>query len=119
MTAGSIPVPTVVPLRVPGPGESKFNIDTNTRVELRSVVPASENVSIYYTINGTRPDPSGKGNHLHKSTYMYSGPFTLPPGKVVLKVGFQLCHVTSVSHDNNQFMFNNDFNSFYSCEAVS
>ncbi|XP_075262924.1 double zinc ribbon and ankyrin repeat-containing protein 1-like [Convolutriloba macropyga] len=85
MTAGSIPVPTVVPLRVPGPGESKFNIDTNTRVELRSVVPASENVSIYYTINGTRPDPSGKVNHLHKSTYMYSGPFTLPPGKVVLK----------------------------------
>ena len=113
MTAGSIPVPTVVPLRVPAAGESKFNINTNTRVELRSAVPASESISIHYTINGTRPDPFNRSNHLHKSTFMYVGPFTLPAGKIVLKalaclpdgkesgVNTKTLHVTYVEPDEN------------------
>ena len=34
MTAGSIAVPTIVPLRPPIPGKPKTSIDSNTKVEL-------------------------------------------------------------------------------------
>ena len=38
MTAGSIAVPTVIPLRPPMPGRPKSNIDSNTKVELKTGV---------------------------------------------------------------------------------
>ena len=34
MTAGSIVVPAIVPLRTPIPGKTKSSIDTNTKIEL-------------------------------------------------------------------------------------
>lgn len=36
MTAGSITVPTIIPLRPPVPGKPKHIIDSNTRIELKS-----------------------------------------------------------------------------------
>lgn len=36
MTAGSIIVPTIIPLRAPAPGRPKQLIDSNTRIELKS-----------------------------------------------------------------------------------
>lgn len=36
MTAGAVGVPTVIPLRVPIPGQAKNSVDTNTKIELRS-----------------------------------------------------------------------------------
>jgi hypothetical protein len=36
MTAGSIAVPTIVPLRAPAPGKLKNVIDTQTPIELRT-----------------------------------------------------------------------------------
>ena len=34
MTAGSIPVPAIIPIRTPLPGRSKLSIDSNTKIEL-------------------------------------------------------------------------------------
>lgn len=36
MTAGSICVPQIIPLRVPVPGKGKYDVDTNTPVEIKS-----------------------------------------------------------------------------------
>ena len=36
MTAGSIAVPTIVPLRPPIPGRPKASIDSNTKIELNT-----------------------------------------------------------------------------------
>ena len=36
MTAGSIIVPTIIPLRAPAPGRPKQFIDSNTRIEIKS-----------------------------------------------------------------------------------
>jgi len=36
MTAGSVSVPQVIPLRIPLPGKAKRRIDSGTRVEIKS-----------------------------------------------------------------------------------
>ncbi|XP_053376654.1 double zinc ribbon and ankyrin repeat-containing protein 1-like [Mercenaria mercenaria] len=81
MTAGSIAVPTIVPLRPPIPGKPKSSIDSNTKIELST---ESNGARIYYTINGTKPDPFPKVSQT-KYTMEYQGPFTLPAGKQTLK----------------------------------
>lgn len=40
--------------------------------------------TIYYTINGTKPDPFPKVG-VEKCTMQYMGPFTLPSGKQTVK----------------------------------
>ncbi|XP_060582060.1 double zinc ribbon and ankyrin repeat-containing protein 1-like isoform X2 [Ruditapes philippinarum] len=81
MTAGSIAVPTIFPLRPPIPGKPKSSIDSNTKIELST---ESNGARIYYTINGTKPDPFPKVGQA-KYTMEYQGPFTLPAGKQTLK----------------------------------
>ncbi|KAH3844481.1 double zinc ribbon and ankyrin repeat-containing protein 1-like [Dreissena polymorpha] len=81
MTAGSIAVPTIVPLRPPIPGKPKTSIDSNTKIELST---ESNGAKIYYTINGTKPDPFPKVGSA-KYTMEYQGPFTLPAGKQTVK----------------------------------
>ncbi|XP_052765985.1 double zinc ribbon and ankyrin repeat-containing protein 1-like isoform X2 [Mya arenaria] len=81
MTAGSIAVPTIVPLRPPIPGRSKTSIDSNTKIELST---ESNGAKIYYTINATKPDPFPKVG-MAKYTMEYQGPFTLPAGKQTVK----------------------------------
>lgn len=82
MTAGSIAVPTIIPLRAPVIGKAKNLIDTNTRIEIKSDTPG---VEIYYTINGARPEPFQALGSSDKSTFRYKEPFTLPEGKITLK----------------------------------
>lgn len=81
MTAGSIAVPTIIPLRLPQHGRSKTSIDSNTKIELHS---DSKDVDIHYTINGTKPDPFPKTGVV-RCTMQYVGPFTLPPGKQTVR----------------------------------
>ncbi|XP_067682776.1 double zinc ribbon and ankyrin repeat-containing protein 1-like isoform X1 [Haliotis asinina] len=80
MTAGSIIVPTIIPLRAPVPGRSKLSIDSATKIEVRT---ETRDTDIHYTINGTRPNPFQKMGE--KCTLQYRGPFTLPPGKQTVK----------------------------------
>ncbi|KAK7477462.1 hypothetical protein BaRGS_00031286 [Batillaria attramentaria] len=80
MTAGSVAVPTIIPLRFPVAGTHKTAIDSNTKIELRT---ETKDAVIYYTINGTKPDPFQKFGD--RCTMRYRGPFTLPAGKQTVK----------------------------------
>lgn len=78
MTAGSVAVPTIIPLKAPsGP---KHVIDSATRVELRSDTNAT---LVFYTLEGSRPAPFQKLGRSH--THTYRAPFTLSAGKVTIK----------------------------------
>ncbi|KFQ33590.1 Double zinc ribbon and ankyrin repeat-containing protein 1, partial [Merops nubicus] len=82
MTAGSVSVPQVIPLRIPPPGKAKHEIDTNTLVEIKSDTPE---VSIYYTLDGSKPELIRKPGYREQSTFKYEGPIVLPVGKIVVK----------------------------------
>ncbi|KAM9317195.1 double zinc ribbon and ankyrin repeat-containing protein 1 [Gastrophryne carolinensis] len=82
MTAGSICVPQIIPLRVPPPGKGKYEIDTNTAIEIKSDTP---DVSIFYTLDGSKPDLQRKVGYAENTTLKYRGPFTLPDGKITVK----------------------------------
>ncbi|KAM8946386.1 double zinc ribbon and ankyrin repeat-containing protein 1 isoform 2-T2 [Pelodytes ibericus] len=82
MTAGSISVPQIIPLRVPLPGRGKYEVDTNTPIEIKSDSP---DVTIFYTLDGRKPDLMKKTGYGENSTLKYRGPFTLPDGKITVK----------------------------------
>ncbi|XP_075059914.1 double zinc ribbon and ankyrin repeat-containing protein 1 [Mixophyes fleayi] len=82
MTAGSICVPQIIPLRVPLPGKGKCEVDTNTPIEIKSDSP---NVSIFYTLDGNKPELFKKVGHTENTTLKYRGPFRLPDGKITVK----------------------------------
>uniref|UniRef100_A0A8C0IIV5 Double zinc ribbon and ankyrin repeat-containing protein 1 n=1 Tax=Bubo bubo TaxID=30461 RepID=A0A8C0IIV5_BUBBB len=82
MTAGSVSVPQVIPLRIPLPGKSKHEIDTNTLVEIKSDTPE---VSIYYTLDGSKPELIRKPGYGDHNTFKYKGPIILPVGKIMVK----------------------------------
>ncbi|XP_066553211.1 double zinc ribbon and ankyrin repeat-containing protein 1 [Amia ocellicauda] len=82
MTAGSIVAPQIIPIRVPLPGKSKNQIDTSTPVEIKSDTP---DVSIYFTLDGSKPEVVKKPGSRENSTLKYRGPITLPEGKVSVK----------------------------------
>nr|XP_009509283.1 PREDICTED: double zinc ribbon and ankyrin repeat-containing protein 1 [Phalacrocorax carbo] len=71
MTAGSVSVPQVIPLRIPLPGKSKHEIDTNTFVEIKS--------------DGSKPELIRKPGCGEHNTFKYKGPIILPVGKVMVK----------------------------------
>ncbi|XP_009893129.1 PREDICTED: double zinc ribbon and ankyrin repeat-containing protein 1 [Charadrius vociferus] len=71
MTAGSISVPQVIPLRIPLPGKAKHEIDTNTLVEIKS--------------DGSKPELIRKRGYGEHNTFKYKGPILLPVGKVMVK----------------------------------
>jgi len=79
MTAGMVAVPTIVPLKAPGSGR-KWEIDTRTAIEISSKTP---NTVIYYTTDGTKPEPFKKLGQ--SSTYRYVKPIYLGIGKITLK----------------------------------
>ena len=82
MAAGSISAPTVIPLRIPTSfSQSKLCIDTDTPIELSS---ASPNVKIFYTLNGTKPNPFER-DFKKSPTFPYTAPFTLCIGKHTIK----------------------------------
>ncbi|XP_075352723.1 double zinc ribbon and ankyrin repeat-containing protein 1 isoform X1 [Mycteria americana] len=82
MTAGSVSVPQVIPLRIPLPGKAKHEIDTNTPVEIKSDTPE---VSIYYTLDGSKPELIRKPGYGEHNTFKYKGPIILPVGKIMVK----------------------------------
>ncbi|NWH78259.1 DZAN1 protein, partial [Piaya cayana] len=82
MTAGSVSVPQVIPLCIPLPGKAKHEIDTNTLVEIKSDTPE---VSIYYTLDGSKPELTRKPGYREHSTFKYNGPIMLPVGKIIVK----------------------------------
>ena len=57
-------------------------IDTQTRLELRCDHGEAD---IYFTIDGSAPDPFPAIGGGRRSTYAYEQPIALPPGKVVVK----------------------------------
>ncbi|XP_049689844.1 double zinc ribbon and ankyrin repeat-containing protein 1 isoform X1 [Accipiter gentilis] len=82
MTAGSVSVPQVIPLRTPLPGKAKHEIDTNTLIEIKSDTPE---VSIYYTLDGSKPEVIRKPRYGEQNTFKYKGPIVLPVGKIMVK----------------------------------
>ncbi|XP_023838869.1 double zinc ribbon and ankyrin repeat-containing protein 1 [Salvelinus sp. IW2-2015] len=82
MAAGCIVVPLIIPIRIPPPGKAKHEIDTTTPVELKSDTP---DVTIYYTLDGTKPEVTKRPGFGENSTLKYSGPIRLPEGKVSVK----------------------------------
>jgi hypothetical protein len=81
MTAGSIAVPTIVPLRAPIMGKSKNAIDTSVPIELKSETP---NAEIFFTIDGSKPDAFAALG-ADRSTIKYTKPFKLREGKITVK----------------------------------
>ena len=83
MTAGMITVPTIIPLKEPGSvlaGSRKWMIDTNTLIDVHS---DTKECLLFYTIDGTKPDPFQKlGN---RTTHQFLKPFSLPAGKKTVK----------------------------------
>ncbi|XP_064020691.1 double zinc ribbon and ankyrin repeat-containing protein 1 isoform X2 [Pogoniulus pusillus] len=82
MTAGSVSVPQVIPLRIPLPGQAKCDIDTNTFIAMKSDTPE---VSIYYTLDGSKPELIRKPGYGEHNTFKYQGPIILPVGKIMVK----------------------------------
>uniref|UniRef100_A0A8C0GKG5 Uncharacterized protein n=1 Tax=Chelonoidis abingdonii TaxID=106734 RepID=A0A8C0GKG5_CHEAB len=82
MTAGSVSVPQIIPLRLPLPGKAKHEIDTNTHVEIKSDTP---DVTIYYTLDGSKPELFRRPGYGERNTFKYKEPITLPDGKITVK----------------------------------
>ncbi|KAM9058758.1 double zinc ribbon and ankyrin repeat-containing protein 1 isoform 4-T6 [Megaptera novaeangliae] len=82
MTAGSVCVPQIIPLRVPQPGKANHEIDNNTLLEMKSDTP---DVNIYYTVDGSKPEFLKKIGYGENTTFKYTKPITLPDGKIQVK----------------------------------
>ncbi|XP_058657661.1 double zinc ribbon and ankyrin repeat-containing protein 1 [Ammospiza caudacuta] len=82
MTAGSVSAPQIFPLRIPPPGKAQREIDTNTLIEIKSDTPEA---SIYYTLDGSKPELSRKPGYGPYNTLEYKGPIMLPEGRVMVK----------------------------------
>ncbi|NXA72325.1 DZAN1 protein, partial [Thryothorus ludovicianus] len=71
MTAGSVSVPQIIPLRIPPPGKAQREIDTNTLIEIKS--------------DGSKPQLFRKPGCGMYNTLEYKSPITLPEGKIMVK----------------------------------
>ncbi|XP_051979560.1 double zinc ribbon and ankyrin repeat-containing protein 1 [Xyrauchen texanus] len=82
MTAGSVAAPLIIPIRIPPPGKAKHEIDSCTPVEIKS---ESSDVSILYTLNGSKPEMLKRPGFGDSSTLKYTEPIRLPVGKVSVR----------------------------------
>nr|XP_018872233.3 double zinc ribbon and ankyrin repeat-containing protein 1 isoform X2 [Gorilla gorilla gorilla] len=82
MTAGSVCVPQIIPLRVPQPGKANHEIDNSTLLEMKSDTP---DVNIYYTLDGSKPEFLKRIGYGENNTFKYIKPITLPDGKIQVK----------------------------------
>ncbi|XP_074173722.1 double zinc ribbon and ankyrin repeat-containing protein 1 isoform X1 [Rhinolophus sinicus] len=107
MTAGSVCVPQIIPLRVPQPGKANHEIDNNTLLEMKSEAPLEQgvtgvfpvpttvsgtqyvldtpDVNIYYTLDGSKPEFLKRIHYGENNTFKYTKPITLPDGKIQVK----------------------------------
>ncbi|CAF0755465.1 unnamed protein product [Rotaria sordida] len=109
LKAGLLPSPVINALSSNLPA-SKNKIDTQTFVELRSEIP---NTRIYFSVDGTKPDPFQVFKTGTVSTYLYRGAFRLGPGRRVVKGitvttdGLRESHVTTKYFDVNDMYSEN------------
>ncbi|XP_036101819.1 double zinc ribbon and ankyrin repeat-containing protein 1 [Molossus molossus] len=82
MTAGSVCVPQIIPLRVPQPGKANHEISNNTLLEMKSDTP---DVNIYYTLDGSKPEFLKRIGYGENNTFKYTKPISLPDGKIQVK----------------------------------
>ncbi|KAJ8002397.1 hypothetical protein DPEC_G00179710 [Dallia pectoralis] len=82
MTAASIGGPLIIPIRIPPPGKAKHEIDSTTPLEIKSDTPG---VTIYYTLDGTKPEVTKRQGFGENNTLKYSRPIFLSEGKVPVK----------------------------------
>ncbi|XP_036878389.2 double zinc ribbon and ankyrin repeat-containing protein 1 isoform X1 [Manis javanica] len=82
MTAGSVCVPQIIPLRLPLPGKANHEIDNNTLLEMKS---DTLDVNIYYTLDGSKPEFLKRVGYGENTTFKYTKPITLPDGKIQVK----------------------------------
>lgn len=80
-SAGAVGTPSILPLRAPIPGRASNHVDTATYIELNCATPLSK---LYFTTDGNTPNPF-QARTGRESTFKYRGPFTLKPGKRILK----------------------------------
>ncbi|CAF0825966.1 unnamed protein product [Adineta steineri] len=81
LKAGSLPSPVINALSS-NITSSKNKIDSQTFIELRSDIP---HIRIYFSVDGTKPDPFQVFKTGHVSTFLYRGAFRLGPGRRVVK----------------------------------
>lgn len=106
LKAGLLPSPTINALSS-NPAASKNKIDSQTFLEIRSGTFSAMNISnesdlhslvfssfpglevpnvkIYFSVDGTKPDPFQIFRTGHVSTYLYRGAFRLGPGRRTVK----------------------------------
>lgn len=104
LKAGQLPAPVIQPLRFDVVG-TRIKVDTNTYVQIKSgnsivkciliqkmkiliffsLKKDVPGVKLYFTTDGTKPDPFQTGRTGKASTHKYIGPFRLQLGNRVLK----------------------------------
>ncbi|PAA54993.1 hypothetical protein BOX15_Mlig000517g1, partial [Macrostomum lignano] len=77
-----IAAPVVTPLRSHVNGKPSTCIDTSTYIEMST---ESNNCNIFFTTDGTRPDPNKRFLNGREVTFQYRAPFCLKPGKRIVK----------------------------------
>ncbi|THD22380.1 Annexin [Fasciola hepatica] len=102
---GGISAPVITPLKQCEDGLSKASIDTGTYIELKSDTP---NAKIFFTTDGSNPNPWRKKVNGREKTFTYKAPFALQPGRRIVKA-MAVHSVTQVeSHIvTKQFMVSN------------
>ncbi|XP_076456172.1 annexin A6-like [Babylonia areolata] len=81
-SAGALPAPLITPLREQFSGLSSSAIDTSIYIEISTDVP---NCRLYFTTDGSKPMPFQRKIGGREVTFRYYAPFTLKPGKRVIK----------------------------------
>ncbi|CAH8858626.1 unnamed protein product [Trichobilharzia szidati] len=79
---GGIAAPTIIPLKVGDKDNSQGCIDTQTYIEIVSETP---NARLYFTTNGSNPNPWKRKVNGREVTFVYKAPFALRPGRRVVK----------------------------------
>ncbi|XP_064644568.1 uncharacterized protein LOC135498269 isoform X3 [Lineus longissimus] len=81
-SSGAIIPPSIIALRPPEIGKPLNLIDTETYLELYTESPGCR---VYFTTDGTKPNPFSPKVGGKEATFRYKAPFTLKPGKRTLR----------------------------------
>ncbi|VDP75842.1 unnamed protein product [Echinostoma caproni] len=79
---GGITAPKIIPLKQYTDGTSNATIDTATYIELKCETPNSR---IFFTTDGSNPNPWRKKVNGREKTFSYKAPFALRSGRRVVK----------------------------------
>ncbi|KAK6181663.1 hypothetical protein SNE40_009474 [Patella caerulea] len=79
---GGLDPPTITPLKPPTPDRPSSYVDNYTYIELSTDSPSCK---IFFTTDGSKPCPFQRKISGKELTFKYIAPFTLKPGKRILK----------------------------------